>query len=216
MFLDFLETANRAGRASPWLNAINLASLGAMALPEAISLAVSIAVQKMTNALIEVEGRRQYVPLLKSKYPIFEMVLTVYVSRTNNFFDKINEAVFRPRGLYCLIMTYQPESSSASVCVDLNSTVSKSIDQGEAEAGFIKKNRHRFKASDGETCEIPESAPLIFPGLDELQDQDSNYARTQPEGRREFIANYLDRRAQAEFVSLFVFPLSCHSCDIDI
>ena len=59
MFLDFLETANRASTASPWLNAINFAAFAGMAFPMGIGMAVAVAIQKATKALIEVEGRRK-------------------------------------------------------------------------------------------------------------------------------------------------------------
>ncbi|PLN85050.1 hypothetical protein BDW42DRAFT_191133 [Aspergillus taichungensis] len=178
MFLDFLETANRAGTASPWLNAINFAAFAGMAFPMGIGMAVAVAIQKATKALIEVEGRR----------------------KSNTFFDKINDQVFRPRGLYCLVMTYNPDSSSASVTVDLDTaaTISTAVTSQET-VGLLQKYKQRFKPSDGKACEIPECAPLIFPGLDELQREDSNFAHAQPQGRKEFIANYLDKRAQAAF-----------------
>ncbi|GKZ38507.1 hypothetical protein AbraIFM66950_010756 [Aspergillus brasiliensis] len=41
MFLEFLETSNRACQATPWLQAINLASIGTLFIPEAISIAAS-------------------------------------------------------------------------------------------------------------------------------------------------------------------------------
>lgn len=61
MFLDFLETSNRVCQGRPWLNAINLASFATIALPEPISVAVSIAIQKVTEAALEVDGRQRSV-----------------------------------------------------------------------------------------------------------------------------------------------------------
>lgn len=59
MFLDFLEMANRASTASPWLNAINFAAFAGMAFPMGIGMAVAVAIQKATKAIIEMEGRRK-------------------------------------------------------------------------------------------------------------------------------------------------------------
>ena len=61
MFLDFLETSNRVCQGRPWLNAINLASFATIALPEPISVAVLIAIQKVTEAALEVDGRQRSV-----------------------------------------------------------------------------------------------------------------------------------------------------------
>lgn len=100
-------------------------------------------------------------------------------------------------------MAYNPDSSSASVTVDLDTTatISTAVTNQET-AGSLQKNKQRFRPSDGKTCEVPECAPLTFPGLDKLQREDSNFAHAQPQGRKEFIANYLDKRAQVSFVRL--------------
>lgn len=59
MFIDFLATAEKACQASPWLNAINLASIGTMWLPSVTGIAVSIAIRIATDAAIAVDGRRK-------------------------------------------------------------------------------------------------------------------------------------------------------------
>lgn len=94
-------------------------------------------------------------------------------------------------------MTYKPDSTSASVTVDLDTAAAVT---NQEPSGLFHKSKQRFKASDGKTCEIPECAPLTFPGLDELQGEDSSFAHAQPQGRKAFIADYFDKRAQASFV----------------
>jgi hypothetical protein len=59
MFLDFLETAEKSCQATPWLNAINLASIGTMWLPTVTGIAVSIAIQLATDVAIAADGRRK-------------------------------------------------------------------------------------------------------------------------------------------------------------
>jgi hypothetical protein len=61
MFLNFLETSNRACQATPWLYALNLASIGTIWLPSAISFVVSAMIQLGTEAAIAAETRRKYV-----------------------------------------------------------------------------------------------------------------------------------------------------------
>jgi hypothetical protein len=61
LFLNFLETSNRACQATPWLYALNLASIGTIWLPSAISFVVSAMIQLGTEAAIAAETRRKYV-----------------------------------------------------------------------------------------------------------------------------------------------------------
>lgn len=66
MFIEFLNTAEKACQGSPWLNAINLASIGTMWLPSVTGIAVSIAIQLATDVAIAVDGRRKCVILYRS------------------------------------------------------------------------------------------------------------------------------------------------------
>ncbi|EFY93922.1 hypothetical protein J3458_007020 [Metarhizium acridum] len=84
MFLDFITTFDKSTQASPWLDAINLASIGLSLVPH-LSMIVGIAIQVSVMAAKDVQNR----------------------ARTNSFLDKAH--VFTPRGLYCTIMTYSPE-----------------------------------------------------------------------------------------------------------
>ncbi|KKK26899.1 hypothetical protein ARAM_001233 [Aspergillus rambellii] len=187
MFLDFLETSNRACLASPWIYALNLATIPTMFLPSGLSIVVSTLIQIGTDVAIAVEGRRKSVPLSQL---------------TNTFFDKINEEFFRPRGLFCLVMTWDPESSSTFTQFNLNTTISTAVEHGGP--GFTNKLKHKLKSSDGKTAgelPFPEAAPLIFPDLDD--DLGSNAAEGKLKGtkkRKEFVDNYLDRRSQAKFI----------------
>ncbi|RDW76814.1 uncharacterized protein DSM5745_06806 [Aspergillus mulundensis] len=176
-FLSFLETSNKACQATPWLYALNLASIGTLWLPGAISFAVSTLIQLGTEAAMQVEGRR----------------------KTNAYFDKINEEFFRPRGLYCLIMTWEPESDATIRKFDLNTAISTAVDGGGA--GRLKKLKHKYKSSHGRTqneLPFPEAAPLIFPGLDAVAASGSE-TEIKKLKKREFLADYFDRRGRAKF-----------------
>ncbi|KAK1146822.1 hypothetical protein N8T08_002583 [Aspergillus melleus] len=181
MFIDFLETSNKACQAAGWIGAINLASIGTMFLPSAIGIAVSVMIQIGTDVAIVAENRR----------------------KTNTYFDKINQEMFHPRGLHCLVMTWKPESDSPCVSFDLNSAISNSVDHGGS--GWMNKMKHKYKSSDGKTygnLPFPETAPLVFPDLDELaaQSPDAEKKLKEANSRRAFMADYLDRRGQAEFI----------------
>lgn len=60
-WLAFLDTFDKSSQASPWIKAINLASIGTMFLPSLTGIAVSIAIQVATGVAIEGHGRYKYV-----------------------------------------------------------------------------------------------------------------------------------------------------------
>ncbi|KAL3484713.1 hypothetical protein BJX62DRAFT_248171 [Aspergillus germanicus] len=177
MFLNFLETSNRACQATRWLYALNLASIGTIWLPSAISFVVSAMIQLGTEAAIAAETRR----------------------KTNSFFDTINAEFFRPRGLFCLVMTWKPESSSTFCKFDLNTAISTAV--GHGGPGKLNKLMHTFKSSNGKTqgqLPFPESAPLIFPELDAVAAMGSD-AQVKKLKKKDFVMDYFDRRSQAKF-----------------
>jgi hypothetical protein len=128
-----------------------------------------------------------------SESPAFFNFLQLTFCRTNKHIDTMNEKLFKPRGLYAMIMTYKPESTSADEVVDLNQNITKVV--GARYDGHGSK----LSQSSGKTysdLQLPQAAPLIFPELDAL-----------PEGEKEsafkrcghFLGDYFDRRAQARF-----------------
>lgn len=81
----------------------------------------------------------------------------------------MNEELFRPRGLYCLIMAYWPDTGKTSARqgtltqLDINAATS-------APPG----TSNRYRSNDGTMgpIEFPESAELVFPGLEEASRDD--------------------------------------------
>ncbi|KAJ5648857.1 uncharacterized protein N7484_002580 [Penicillium longicatenatum] len=181
MFIEFLNTAEKACRATPWLQAINLASIGTIWLPSVTGIAVSIAIQIATDIAIAVDGRR----------------------KTNSFFDQVNKEFFQPRGLYCLIMTWNPElADAASTTVDLNSLISQAA--GSGSSGTLERLRHKFKSSDGKGYGniFPEVAPLVFPEIDQLaSDPNAEKKLSKMKKKGQFVSSYMDKRAQAKFIA---------------
>lgn len=115
----------------------------------------------------------------------------------------MNKEFFQPRGLYCLLMTWNPELPDApATTIDLNSFISKAADGGSSSS--LGHLRHKFKSSDGKAYGniFPEVAPLIFPQIDQLaSDKDAEKKFAGMKKKKEFVAGYLDKRAQAKFVS---------------
>ena len=107
----------------------------------------------------------------------------------------MNEKLFKPHGLFCLIMSFKPESDSRVETVDISKTILKSITSPNS-SGL----RTTLKSSSGKTygeLRLPQSAPLIFPALDTATPDEKQNALKKS---TKFIANYYDRRGQAMFV----------------
>lgn len=98
----------------------------------------------------------------------------------------MNEKLFQPHCLYCLIMTYKPNS------------------QNFAELR-LREGRRQLGDSNIEMygeLELPEAAPLIFPALDEAaaaMGQDPQKQNALKKSQK-FVADYFDRRSHATYV----------------
>ncbi|RAL16213.1 uncharacterized protein BO97DRAFT_440028 [Aspergillus homomorphus CBS 101889] len=177
-WLDMIETLNEASLANPWINAINLASIAAAPLPFAISTAISMAIMVATDVAIEAQSRY----------------------RQNKALDRLNQEFFQPRGLYCLVMTWDATAADdARINMNINTTVQNTMDsQGRMS--------HKFQSSNGVTngMESMQTAELVFPGLDFLatatQDEQAGFKKKLARGKM-FVDDYLDRKAQAKFLA---------------
>jgi hypothetical protein len=187
MFLDFLEKFDESSKASPIFKVINIAATAAGFVPSAIATAVSISIQVAATTAAEVQTRY----------------------RTNTFLDQVNQSLFKPKGLYCLIMTFKPDHNESVLNADMSQEMAiiKAISVPENKVG---QQMRKLKSSSGKTMGeigLPEAAPLIFPAIDhaaakavEGQDVNTNARQSNKlKASGAFIADYLDRRAQAEY-----------------
>jgi hypothetical protein len=131
------------------------------------------------------------------------MLISLLCTRQNKALDRLNEEFFRPRGLFCLVMTWDPVSFDARTNIDVNATIQNTMDsQGRMS--------HKFQSSNGVTngMESMQTAELIFPGLDILatatNDEQKGFKKKMERGKL-FVDDYMDRRAQAKFVSTYIF-----------
>lgn len=183
-FLDFIDKLNKAVEPSPWIQAINLASFAAQHVPLAVSMAISVALKLAADAASEVHSR----------------------SKTNFFLDKINQEYFIPRGTIAFIMTWKPQDPAAltTVSFDLGATVGNAS-QGGSQGAFARFQSRMKSSSAATSFEVPETAPLIFPTLDEIVSSrsDDPDAETKKENIVKrgggFVGDYLDRRAVAQW-----------------
>lgn len=112
----------------------------------------------------------------------------------------MNDKFFRPRGLFCLVLTWNPESDATQMSLDTTTLVASNIEH--------KTGTKKFHTSNGNThgdFDFPEAAPLVFPALDAMAVSEGGEAVTmKAKAKRasEFTSDYLDRRARAAYVSI--------------
>lgn len=100
-------------------------------------------------------------------------------------------------------MTWDPESTHRVEQVNLAATIESRSKRHTGLAGIQSKYRSADGKSQGE-LEFPELAPLVFPALDQLAAQTSTNgikAKKKMAKGMNFVANYWDKRATAEYVS---------------
>ncbi|KAB8233741.1 uncharacterized protein BDW43DRAFT_274975 [Aspergillus alliaceus] len=180
-FMDFLVTMTRAGRAPQWMGAANLTAAAAFALPgHAIGCGVGFAIQVVNAIAMEMRGRVQ----------------------ANGFLQKLNQGFFQPRGLYCLVLSFDNTHEEAMTDESLATAIATTTDPKTG----VRKYTDKLRSHSGTTgpSEFPESAPLVFPVLDWLE-TNANAEQAEKLGRykkfRKFVADYYDRRAQAEYAA---------------
>ncbi|KAI0515062.1 hypothetical protein F5B22DRAFT_608160 [Xylaria bambusicola] len=175
-FLEFIDDLNKAVLPNPWIQALNLASLAGMAAPEPFTILISIAVQKATNAVSAVHSRY----------------------KTNHFINEVNRSFFMPRGLIALIMTWKP-STPGEILTNVNTEMDPAITHAvnESEQSSIRK---KFSQSNGATAfEWPETAPLVFPILDNVAATDEAQKQNSLKRTGAFVAEYMDSRSRAKW-----------------
>ena len=173
LFIDFLTGFERAIQNQGKFNILNIA-VGMSVLAETIAVGPSIIVHFSALAVhLSIEaGRRLY-----ESY------------KTNGYLDLMNEHLFKPRGLYAMIMSYKPGSSDVSQVIDMKTNNVSAVAAHEA-------GRSKFRAAAGRATEdqLPECAPLVFPRLERASDEEKKGAFKRSMA---FVADYYNKRAQA-------------------
>lgn len=196
-FLRFLKNFHASSQANPCFTAVLVAATIAGMVPEPITMAVTTAVQVAAGVGKEFDSRR----------------------KTNNFLDRMNEALFKPAGCYAFIMKYKPDAeikqsggllAKLGVKIeDVDFSVSKTVAKYETDetSGMTAKMK-KFRLTSGQTkgsVKMVEAAPLIYPEIDEVvlysgkEGQETFKDKAKDAGK--FLAGYADRRAQIQYVS---------------
>lgn len=182
MFLDFLENFDKASKTSPVYNVINIACMS-IGWINPIAMGVSIAVRVAAGTAKELQGRY----------------------KRNTFLDEVNESLFKPRGLYCMIMTFKPDAP-AVLGMDVTATdqaLTKYATEPDTE---FRRKLGKIRLTSGKTkgeMSLPEAAPLIYPAIDAALNDPSAEKQNFLKSSGDFMATYMDRRAQADYAGTY-------------
>lgn len=184
MFMDFLLGFEKASKASPVFDVINVACFAVGFVQEPIAQAVSTAVGLANTVASEMHGRY----------------------KRNTYLDQMNDTLFKPRGLFCMIMTFKPDNPySPVVNMDLN------VDSTTVALNQRLTNYHSMKSKFRSTSGVitgevalPHSAPLVFPAIERAVQSDGEASKKRNALQRSgsFLNGYLDRRAQAKYAAM--------------
>ncbi|RJE26887.1 hypothetical protein PHISCL_00799 [Aspergillus sclerotialis] len=121
--------------------------------------------------------------------------------KLNNFFEAADRDFFIPRGLFCLVITWNPAIDDPYVTCNMNQTIDTSMTMGGGRK--IENLKHKFQKSNAESSAIPEFAPPEFPTLDKMhinpERKKRDTMKDKAKRKIEFAAGYRDKRAQARF-----------------
>lgn len=177
-FLSFLKVQQEASKASPLLNVVYVGAGIVGCVPHGAAMITSVVVSIAVGACIKHQESQ----------------------RANSFLDEMNEKIYKPRGLYAMIMKYNPNANT-TLDVQQMDTSSLIVNRATHENDFFRK------MASGETqgeLEMPEAAPLVFPALDEvatLVAQSGDVEKRNAFMRStKFVSNYYDKRAQMDYV----------------
>ncbi|KIW48617.1 hypothetical protein, variant [Exophiala oligosperma] len=180
-FVEFIRATNKAMQENKWLVAVQLAAAGTGLVPNHIALGVSIAVQFVAGAIAQAEAKW----------------------RTNSFLDRINNEFFRPRGLFCLLMSYNPIALEKKDAPDEVDAVSKAVSTSPKPA-FASRAKRNLRNPVAATVEGEENLPAVTAPLVYLDKTNTDESRSGGNpGEKQKIGDrlnkYFDKRAQARY-----------------
>ena len=117
----------------------------------------------------------------------------------NHYLDKMNDEFFRPRNLYCVVMTWNPADPSFETQVNLQGMIAADTTTHDPSSK-MDKLKHNFRESSGQThgeFEFPETAPLVFPALDSAALGGAEEKKVK-RGKK-WVDEYMDKRAHAKW-----------------
>ncbi|OAP63363.1 hypothetical protein AYL99_02590 [Fonsecaea erecta] len=183
-FLEFVRAMNKAIQHNAWLAAIQLAAAGASFVPNGIAMGVSLGVQVVAGLIAQAEAKW----------------------RTNSFLDRMNTEFFQPRGLFCLLMSYNPIAMGPKKTGDDANGLSKALlssspTSKQTLGARAKKNLRNPVAAtaEGEDNLPACTAPLVYPETAATGTADSPGEPKPKQKLGDRVNKYFDQRAQARY-----------------
>ncbi|KAH8678276.1 hypothetical protein BX600DRAFT_431563 [Xylariales sp. PMI_506] len=178
-FMAFLDEFAKSTEWSPLADIINLSTLATFAIPGGWGAAISVPIQLVTGIYKEMQGRKGQ----------------------NDFLLKMNNELFRPRGLYCLVVAYNNRAEERVTQENIAANIGSRIESESDTMG--EKFKATFRNSDGKygPVEFPVSAELVFPGLDNATG--ANYQSSSKNGFSRILEKYgahRDRKRTAKWI----------------
>ncbi|KAJ4291175.1 hypothetical protein N0V90_010373 [Kalmusia sp. IMI 367209] len=200
-FLDLVDTFNESLQASPWLHVINIAGLAGTAAPEPLSMLIGLGAQMATDMAMEVQSR----------------------FRSNAFLNRINTGFLAPRGLTCIVATWNSNASEDEIVTVVD--FSKSSIESRFNANPIRharamkdeglNNTEALKKVEDQMQDVlqpahgvfqgSEFAPLIVPSAEKKR-----ATRGEPGGDRgkknvfdrgeAWLDDYMDKATRARWI----------------
>ena len=176
MFLDFITGFEQAIKGQGYFSAFNIAvAISALASTAAAVPEVAVHLAALAVHLSVEAGRRVYE---NYKY--------------NGYLDLMNEHLFKPHGLYAMIMNYKPGVTNVSQLVDMNTNTTSAVAAHEGGRSKIHEAAGKARSED----QIPQCAELVFPKLEAATDEQKQNAFKRSMA---FLGEFQDKRAQATF-----------------
>ncbi|KAJ6032594.1 hypothetical protein N7540_003326 [Penicillium herquei] len=189
-FLGFLDTFHKASKASRWLEVLYLGANVVGFVPETAAQITGILLSFAVGTARELQTR----------------------TRRNNYLDKVNQDLFMPRGLFAMVMSFKDKVPSqgtsnsvrgktvvSSQLLDISETAVKYSTLDPETSKFKRNLRLASGVTHGEIG-LPESAPLVYPNLDQAAlGNASETSRIPSRGGNSWVSDYFDRKAQSEF-----------------
>ncbi|KAK1453352.1 hypothetical protein CMEL01_05011 [Colletotrichum melonis] len=195
-FLDFIDSLNKSLKPNPWISAVNLAGFAGEALPDPASLLFGFAVEAATKAIME--GQSLFC--------------------SNKFLNCVNVEFFIPRGLVCLVVTWQPGNYSGQFATNFEEEVDAPQARPDLRQEITNVAAGNEKPLEGwrelktQMCDLmkptrgdfswPEPAPLIFPDFEGTPGKADVEAKKKNAWDRieDWINDHSDKRAQASWI----------------
>ena len=127
-------------------------------------------------------------------------------TRGNYYLNQMNEKIFKPRGVYALVMGYDPDATQAVSFgrIDLTTQSIAKYDLQGVQQSKWKQFGTSMRQSSGTThgeVEMSDCAPLIFPSIDAAAGDKEKMSKMKRTGN--WLENYFDKQGQAKYVSKF-------------